>query len=79
MRPETRTAYIKNGRQWTVTYIETDTTAIYKSLNRDLRYRFIHHSAYIKRLTDRCNYDGTRTITVYYDNGVKNVYIVKDY
>ena len=78
MRPETRTAYIKNGKTWTATYIETDTAAIYKSLNKDLRNRFIHRAAYVTRVTDYCNHDGTRTITVYYNNNVKSVYIVKD-
>lgn len=50
---------------------------IYKSLASDLLAKKVHKCTYINRICDRSNYDGTRTITVYYDNGTKSVYIVE--
>lgn len=53
-----------------------DRELVYKELCHDLWAKHICKATYIKRITDRNNYDGTRTITVLYDNAVKRVYTV---
>ena len=74
---EKMTTYTKDGRAWTVARIETDATEIYKSLSADLIHKKLHKCKYIRSVADRSNYDGTRTVTVYYIDDVKRVYIVK--
>lgn len=66
---------VKQGREYVETYRETDRAAVYESLAEDLvraklcgctGYRFARHN----------NYDGSQTITVGYDNGVRRRYHV---
>ncbi len=73
---------VKNGRTWNTTnqILETDVDGlkeIYKSLAHDLTAKKLHKCTYIKSIADRCNYDGTRTITVTYDNNCRRIYIVE--
>lgn len=68
---------LKKGRVWTATRTETDETEIYKSLSHDLIAKKIHGASYIVRIKDVCNYDGTRTITVTYNNDVRRVYTIE--
>lgn len=77
-RNETMTVFVKEGNKWIMSSVCTDKTEIYKSLSDDLLHKKIHKCSYIKSIKDMCNYDGTRTIITYYDNGVKRVYIVED-
>lgn len=77
MKEIKRIAYKKEGNNWKETFVETDQGRIYKSLAYDLRAKYIHKSSYITRIKDVPNYDGTRNITVYYDNGIKSVYTVE--
>ena len=77
MKGISRTVERKTGRAWSATYTTTDATTIYKDLAHDLQAKYIHRASYVKRITDRCNYDGTRTITVTYDNDTRSIYIVE--
>ena len=77
MKEIKKTTYVKNGYKWVESHTTTDTLTIYDNLSRDLIAKKLHNCAYIKRISDQPNYDGTRTITVYYDNNVKNVYVIE--
>lgn len=85
MRTISRTMYKGSEAFWSIEVNETNDTMtniinernIYTSLASDLLAKKVHKCTYITRITDRSNYDGTRTIVVYYDNGTKSVYIVK--
>jgi len=78
MRQIEMTIYTKNGATWTQGRTTTDETEIYKSLAAGLLHKKIHKCSYIKSIKDACNYDGTRNVTVYYDNGVKALYTIAD-
>lgn len=67
---------VKEGRTWRTTYRTEDQAEIYKSLAQELMNSKIFHSSYYKRMEQRNNYDGTRTVTFYQDNG-KSVYIIE--
>lgn len=75
-RELSRTCYKKEGNAWKETYKETNKTIIYEQIARALHAKYIAKAPYIKRLIDYSNYDGTRTITIYYDNNIKDVFIV---
>lgn len=76
---EKRTIYIKSvNNTWTETFHSEDKEYVYSCLARDLLAHYVHKAPYIKRITDRNNYTGTRTIIVTYDNGTRSEYIVKD-
>ena len=67
----------KNGRAWIDTdFYTTDSYTIHTRLMQDLILKKLHNGSAIKTITDRNNYDGTRTITVTYDNGYRNVYTI---
>lgn len=68
---------IKQGKVYTVDRVVTDSLTIHESLAHDLIAKKLHNASYIKSIKDRCNYDGTRTITVTYDNGCRRVYKIK--
>lgn len=76
MRKISRVFQIKEGRSWKETYRTEDQAEIYKSLAQELMNSKIFHSSYYKRMEQHNNYDGTRTITFYQDNG-KSVYIIE--
>lgn len=67
---------VKTGKEYKTTAIWRDGETVYKELSHDLWAKHIAKATYIKRITDRNNYDGTREIVVYYDNGVKRIYTV---
>ena len=79
MREIMMTVFVKAGNKWNISNTNTDKTEIYKSLANDLLKKKIHKCEWIKSIKDVCNYDGTRTITTYYTNGVKRVYVVDDH
>ena len=58
-------------------YRTEDVNEVHERLMHDLIAKKLHGCTYITRITDRSNYDGTRTIEVYYDNCTKCVYIVE--
>ena len=68
---------VKTGKTYHTSMVWRDRELIYKELCHDLWAKHICKVDYIKRITDRSNYDGTRTIEVLYDNGVKRIYIVE--
>lgn len=70
--------YSKKGNKWIETYSTNDEHETYYSLARNLTSKYMHKATYIRSMKDVCNYDGTRTITAYYDNGVKAEYTVNE-
>lgn len=68
--------YVKDGSSWKLTNTNTDPETVYKNLCTALIAKKMHGAAYIKSIKDRTNFDGTRTETVYYDNGTKSVFTV---
>lgn len=56
---------------------DTDEKEVYKSLLHDLIAKKFNGCTYITRIVKRNNYDGTITVTVTYDNGVRNIYTVE--
>lgn len=79
MKNISMTNYVKNGRNWEAAYTNTNPAEVYKSLAHALIAKKIHECRYIKSIKQASNYDGTQTITVYHDNGVKTVYIVANH
>ena len=61
-----RMVQTKQGKKWITTWETDNDETIYKCLYSDLMARYMHKAPYIKRVTDVNNYDGTRTVTVYY-------------
>lgn len=76
MRKISRVFQIKEGRSWRETYRTEDPAEIYKSLSHELMSSKVFHASYYKRMEQRNNYDGTRTVTFYQDNG-KSVYTIE--
>ena len=73
------TNYVKEGRNWKESYTNTNPADVYESLSLALINKKIHSCSYIKSIKRVNNYDGTQSITVNYDNGVKTVYIVANH
>lgn len=67
---------VKRGNKWECDYTKADVFTVYKALAEDLQAKYVMHCKYITRIIQRPNYDGTRNITVYFDNGVKHEFIV---
>ncbi len=67
----------KDGRTWKMTYRTEDPEEIYKGLAQQLLSHKVFHASYIKRMEQHNNYDGTRTVTFYEDNGGRRVYIIE--
>lgn len=65
----------KSKRKWELT-ITVDGDEVFRDLCNDLMTKKIWNGKSVRRILDRSNYDGTRTVTVYYDNDVKSEYIV---
>lgn len=70
--------YVKKEIKWELTYTSFDPLKVYQDCFNALLHKKIHKCSYITSIKDTCNYDGTRTITVYYNNNCKYVYIVED-
>ena len=68
---------VKKGNTYETTRTITDKATIYEDLSAALIAKKIHNCTYITRITDSCNYDGTRTITVNYNNGCRCRFTVK--
>ncbi|MCR4671956.1 MAG: hypothetical protein K5637_01800 [Lachnospiraceae bacterium] len=79
MKDIRRVVYCKQGNQWVPDqYIEDDPGEVYRKLARDMVAKKLHQCTYIKSIKDACNCDGTRDITITYDNNVRAVYTVED-
>ena len=71
-----RTFEVKEGRGWRETYRTEDRAEVYEALANDLLYLKVFKSPIYKRMTQRNNYDGTRTVIIYQDNG-RSVYRIR--
>lgn len=71
-----RTFEVKEGRGWRETYRTEDRAEVYEALANDLLYLKVFKSPVYKRMTQRNNYDGTRTVIIYQDNG-RSVYRIR--
>ena len=69
---------VKKGREWVTSYEETDITAVHTQLAEDLIAKKLNCCSYIKSIKRVNNYDGTQTITVNYDNGVRSLYTIRN-
>ena len=76
MKNISRVFEVKEGRIWKETYRTEDPLTVYEGLASELLNLKIFKSPVYKRMTQRPNYDGTRTIIIYQDTG-RSVYIVK--
>ena len=68
--------YIKKGRTWEESFSTTDQRAVYQLLAQAMIRKYVHRAAGILRVMERNNYDGTRTVTIYYDSNCKSEYTV---
>lgn len=68
--------FVKNGAKWENHYTKDDVFTVYKALAEDLQAKYVLKCTYITRVVQRPNYDGTRDITVYYNNGIKHEFTV---
>ena len=64
--------------KWAVPFRTTDAEYIYKDLAKCLIDKKINKCTYIRSIKRIPNYDGTQTIVVTHDNGVKAVYTVEN-
>lgn len=71
-----RTFEVKEGKGWRETYRTEDRAEVYEALANDLLYLKVFKSPVYKRMTQRNNYDGTRTVIIYQDNG-RSVYRIR--
>ena len=70
---------VKNGNKWDITSEIYDPKEVYESLAQDLINKKICACRWITSIKRISNYDGTQTIKVFYDNGVKSTYIVRNH
>lgn len=79
MRKESKIIEKKSGRNWVEDPNLTtfDAARIHEHLMHDLIAKKLHACQYITGIKYRPNYDGTRTITITYDNGVRAVYTIE--
>lgn len=76
MKTISRVFEVKHGSRWKETYRTEDRAKVYEDLANELLNLKVFKSPAYKRLTQRNNYDGTRTIVIYQDTG-RSVYTVK--
>ena len=72
-----RTFEKKNGRNYEETYRTEDRAKVYEDLANELLSLKVFKSPVYKKLTQRNNYDGTRTIIIYQQWG-RSVYRVNE-
>lgn len=77
MKEMRRLVETKRNGKWEVSLTVTDKNEIWESLAKDLIAKKIHKATWIKSIRDNSNYDGTRNITVTYDNNVRSIYTVQ--
>lgn len=74
---ENRKVYDGKSGKWELTNTCENAKEVYEYLSQDLIHKQLHKCKYITRITDTCLYNGFREITVYYNNKVKAIYVVK--
>lgn len=72
-----RTFEVKDEKNWKETYRTEDKAKVYEDLANELMNLKVFKSPVYKRLTQRNNYDGTRTVIIYQDNG-RSVYRIPE-
>lgn len=77
MREIKRIIYNRDNNKWRKVMTVTNKEDIYKSLATDIIAKKIHKCLWVKSIRDVSNYDGTRNISVYYNNSCKAVYTVE--
>lgn len=77
MKDIKRVAEIREGRNWRQTFVETDAAKVYEDLAHELVQKKLLGATYIKSIRECNNYDGTRNITVTYDNDCRSIYTVR--
>lgn len=68
--------YVKNNGKYTLSYETTDRVDVLERLSGALIAKKLNACRYITRIQRANRYDGTQLITVLYDNGVKNEFLV---
>ena len=71
------TVYRKDRKIWIETAHNDERSYVYQCVFHDLFAKKIHNCTYIKRIRYEPLYNGFQKIIVYYDNGVKTVYIIE--
>ena len=79
MKNATMTGYRKEGKQYTLDFINANAGDVIERLAGDLAAKYIGKAPFIKSIKRRNNYDGTQLYTVFYDNGYKIEYTVSIY
>lgn len=75
---EKMTIYVRHGKSYEQNHEITDKATVYERLTNDLIAKKINACTYIKSIKRINLYTGFQKIIVYYDNGVKTEYIVKN-
>ena len=69
---------VEDDKKETITTRNDDLELIEADFNDLMYHKYIFKSNWIKRVTERSNYDGTRTIKFTLDNGCNYTFIVKE-
>lgn len=76
MKKISRTYEKKEGRKYIETYRTEDENQVYKDFANEIMYKLVFKSPVYKSMKQYSNYDGTRTVIFYQDNG-RSIYIIK--
>lgn len=66
----------KEGRKYIETYRTEDENQVYKDFANEIMYKLVFKCPEYKSMKQYSNYDGTRTVIFYQDNG-RSIYIIK--
>ena len=69
---------VEVDKKETITTRDDDLELIESDFNDLMYHKYIFKSKWVKRVTERSNYDETRTIKFTLDNGCKYTFIVKE-
>lgn len=76
MKKISRTYEKKEDRKYIETYRTEDENQVYKDFANEIMYKLVFKSPVYKSMKQYSNYDGTRTVIFYQDNG-RSIYIIK--
>lgn len=76
MKQIKRTFEVKEGKAWRETYRTEDRAKVYEDLANELMNLKVFKSPVYKSVTQRPNYDGTRTVIIYQEGG-RSVYVIE--
>ena len=69
---------VEVDKKETIASRNDDLELIEADFNDLMYHKYIFKSNWVKRVMERCNYDGTRTIKFTLDNGCEYTFIVKE-